>query len=83
MFGLKRKDTPIKDVLGNADVREILDKFIQRDLPTASAIIIIWEQNGNKKQTYWDCGGVEPAQAILTLDQLHHRVQHEGIKKYE
>lgn len=80
---MKEVEAVLKQGRINPDVMHTLIKFIKDDLSTASAIILIWEKPGVKKETFWDCGGLEPAQAILSLDQLHHRVQHEGLPGYD
>jgi len=83
---LLRTDKPetIDEVLKNDLVKAVVDKFIREEMQDATSVIIIWEKrSGDKKQTFWDHGGMEPAQAILTLDQLHHRIQHEGLQGYD
>ena len=68
----------------NPEVSRSLVKFIKEDLPTATGIFIIWEKPGKKKaETFYATAGIEPIQAISDLDQLHHRIQHEGLANYD
>ncbi len=77
-------NTPIKDIEKNDDVKKILDRFIKEDLPDVTAIVIIYETGGGKqRQSFFKVAGYEPAQAILAVDQLHHRFQHEGMERYD
>jgi len=83
LFKSNEKET-VDEVLSNDLVKSVVDKFIQEEMKDATSIIIIWEKrHGNTKQTFWNHGGIEPAQAILSIDQLHHRIQHEGLEGYD
>lgn len=77
----KRKSTTVEFFLKNQECKELLEDFITNDLPGTACIIIAFEDKN--KRAYWRSAGIEPAQAILILDQLHHRVQHEGLKDYD
>lgn len=78
---LKRNKITVDFLLKNDECKKLVDQFGDEDLPNATAVIIIFEDK--EQQTYWKCAGMEPAQAILTLDQLHHRIQHEGLPGYD
>lgn len=81
---LKKKQTSVDKLLKNDNCKKILDEFCRTDLEKTTALILIYEvDDGERKETYWKCEGMEPGQAILTLDQLHHRIQHEGLAKYD
>lgn len=80
---MREVDNVLKSSRVKPDVLKTLVKFIDSELSHAASVIIIWEQSGKKTETYWDCGGIEPAQAILSLDQLHHRIQHQGLPGYD
>lgn len=66
-----------------ADMLNKLIEFVKNDLPRAKGMALIWREGNEFKQMYWKSGGIEPAEAILLLDQLHHRIQHEGLKDYD
>jgi len=78
---LKRNKTTVDFLLKNDDCKKLVEQFVKDDLPDAISIIIVFEDK--KQHTYWKCAGLEPAQAILDLDQLHHRIQHEGLPGYD
>lgn len=80
----KRKRTSISLLLQSDLCKKVLDDYCKEDLDKTTALIIVYEvQNKDKQETYWKCAGLEPAQAILILDQLHHRIQHEGLVNYD
>jgi hypothetical protein len=79
IFKPKRKET-VDDILKNNDCNSLLKKAEAEYGKDMTGLIIIIEKD---KQTFWYCAGMEPAQAILSLDQLHHRVQHEGLPNYD
>lgn len=76
----KSRTIPVDEQLRNELVKKLIDDFTKGDMTRATALILIYEI---KKETYWKCAGMEPAQAILSMDQLHHRVQHEGLDNYD
>ena len=77
----QRSKTTVDFFLKNEACKELVGEFVKEDLPNAAAMIIIYEDK--KRHAYWKCAGIEPAQAILILDQLHHRIQHEGLADYD
>lgn len=77
---LKRKPETIDTVIRNNDCNALLERMTKEYSKGMTGLIIIIEKD---KQTHWYCAGMEPAQAILSLDQLHHRVQHEGLDDYD
>lgn len=80
----KPKPTTIDTVLKNDLCKQLLDEYCKEDLAKTTALIIVYEvQDGEKQEVYWKSAGLEPAQAILILDQLHHRIQHEGLADYD
>ena len=84
MKGLFKAKTPSLDLLLKNDLcKKLLDDYCNEDLAKTTSLVIVYEVDGDVKKTYWKCAGLEPAQAILTLDQLHHRVQHEGLAGYD
>lgn len=83
---LRRKNpTSMDSILQNDLCKRTLDKFCQEDLSKTTSLIIIYEveEQRGKMETYFLHAGVEPAQTILTLAQLLHRIQHEGLANYE
>lgn len=80
LFRLKGKTETIDDIIKNNDCNALLEKIKGEFSKEMTGLIIIVEKD---KQSYWYCAGMEPAQAILSLDQLHHRVQHEGLNNYD
>lgn len=76
----KKKTETIDDVLCNNDCNALLERVREEYAKDMTGLIILVEKD---KQTYWYCAGMEAAQAILSLDQLHHRVQHEGLNNYD
>jgi len=77
----RHKVTTVEHLIKNDDCKQLLEQILKEDLPCMTALIIAFEDN--KQQTYFKSSGMEPAQAILTLDQLHHRIQHEGLPGYD
>jgi len=76
----KKKMTTVDDVIRNRDCNALLERIKSEYGKDMTSLIVIVEK---EKQSYWYCEGMEPAQAILSLDQLHHRVQHEGLGNYD
>ena len=76
----KKNIETIDDVIHNNDCNNLMAKVQNEYSKQMTGLIVIVEIN---KQTYWHCAGMETAQAILSLDQLHHRVQHEGLQNYD
>jgi len=77
-YFIKPKVRSVEYYLLNQDCKELVERFKELHLPDTTRIIIAFENE--KQETNWDiCSNMEPAQAILTLDQLHHRIQHEGL----
>ena len=76
----KKKVSTVDNVIRNRDCNALLERIKSEYGKDMTSLIIVVEKD---KQTYWYCEGMEPAQAILSLDQLHHRVQHEGLKDYD
>lgn len=77
---LKKRTETVSDVIKNNDCNALLSKVHDDYTKDMTGLIVIVTI---RKETYWHCAGMEPAQAILSLDQLHHRVQHEGLEGYE
>lgn len=73
IFGRHKTET-IDDVIKNNECQALLQKVIDTYGKELTGVLILVEKN---KETFWYCAGIEPAQVILSLDQLHHRVQHE------
>ena len=69
------------------EVASLVIDFIRREASAAVALGIIWEtermSKAGMRETFYKLVGFEPAQAILTFDQLHHRIQHEGLADYD
>lgn len=83
IFGARKGQTA-DAVIRNMDCKSLIGKVIDDYGDSMVSITVIVEtQSGDKKETYFHCAGLEPAQAILNLDQLHHRIQHEGLPEYE
>ena len=76
----KKKVETVDDVIQNRDCNALLERIQSEYGKDMTSIVILVEKG---KQTYWYCAGMEAAQAILSLDQLHHRIQHEGLKDYD
>ena len=76
----KKKVETVDDVIRNRDCNALLERIRAEYGKDMTSIVVLVEKD---KQTYWYCEGMEPAQAILSLDQLHHRIQHEGLKDYD
>ena len=68
------------DFINNRECNQLLETIKETYGEDMTGLIVIVER---KKETEWRCAGMEPAQAILSLDQLHHRIQHEGIQGYD
>lgn len=86
LFNILHSQKKVKSVeyyLNNDACKKLLEEFIAMDMRKTTSLVLIYEIDGDKKQTYWKCAGIEPAQAILMLDQLHHRIQHEGLPGYD
>lgn len=80
----KTKKPSLDTVLQNTLCRELTDRFTREELGQVEELIIVYgKRQGDGIETYFECAGIEPAQAILNLDQLHHRIQHEGLKNYD
>ena len=79
----KTRSIPVDEQLRNELVKKLIDDFTKGDMTQATALVLIYEIDGIKKETFWKCAGMEPAQAILSMDQLHHRIQHEGLDNYD
>ena len=80
----KPKQTSIDTLLSNDLCKRLLEEFCKEDLDKTTSLVLVYEVlEGEKRETYWKCAGLEPAQAILILDQLHHRIQHEGLSNYD
>lgn len=75
--GFEDADLRQKDMLN-----KLMD-FIANDLRKARGMAIVWRESNRFNEMYWKSGGIEPAEAILLLDQLHHKIQHEGLPGYE
>lgn len=75
-----KKNQTIDDIIKNNDCNALIERVRQEYGKSMTALIVLVEKD---KQTFWYCAGIEPAQAILSLDQLHHRVQHEGLPGYD
>lgn len=81
LFNLfKRKVETVDAIINNNDCNALLERIGREYSKDMTGLIVIVEKD---KQTYWHCAGIEPAQAILSLDQLHHRIQHEGLNDYD
>lgn len=83
--GVFARKGPTPDaVIRNMDCKSLLGKVLNDYGESMVGVTVIIEtESGKKKETYFHCAGLEPAQAILNLDQLHHRIQHEGLPDYE
>lgn len=79
-FLKKKKGETIDAIINNNDCNALIERVRAEYSKDMTGLIIIVEKN---KQSYWFCAGMEPAQAILSLDQLHHRIQHEGLRNYD
>jgi len=79
LFKRKKAET-VDDVIRNIDCNALLGKVKAEYTKNMTGLVVLVEKD---KQTYWYCAGMEAAQAILSLDQLHHRVQHEGLQDYD
>lgn len=80
----KSRNDTVDTLLKNDLCKKLVDQYCNEDLLQTTSLIIIYEvSQGSKKEIYWKCAGIEPAQAILALDQLHHRIQHEGLSDYD
>lgn len=77
----QRKVESIGFYLQNDDCRKLIDEVRRVEMENIQSVIIVWEDK--QKHTFWKAAGIEPAQAILSLDQLHHRIQHEGLPGYD
>lgn len=80
IFKRNQKRQALDTVLKNANCRGLLEKVEREFSQDMTGLVVIIEKG---KETVWFCAGMEPAQAILSLDQLHHRVQHEGLPDYD
>ena len=81
MLGIfKKKKQSLDDVIKHENCMGLLEKVKVEYGKDMTGLIVIIEIN---KQSYWHCAGMEPAQAIFSLDQLHHRIQHEGLEEYD
>ena len=76
----RKKVETVDDVIRNRDCNALLERVTAEYSKNMTSLVVLVEKG---KQTYWYCGGMEAAQAILSLDQLHHRIQHEGLKDYD
>lgn len=65
------------------DILNKIAEFIRNDLPRAQGMMLIWREGNTMREVFWKTGGIEPSEAILALDQLHHRIQHEGLEGYD
>jgi hypothetical protein len=88
MFSLKNlfrpKQTSVDFLLKNDRCKQLLDDFCKEHLENTTGLLIMWDEvNEEKQETYFDCTGNEPAEAILKLEQCKHRIQHEGLKDYD
>ena len=80
LISQSKKNPSVVELLNNNDCKQLLDQVREMYANDMTGLIVVIEK---KKQTYWHSAGMEPAQAILSLDQLHHRVQHEGLVDYK
>lgn len=79
IFKAKKTET-VNFILKNDECKKAIDDLIKNELPRISGILIIYEEN---QEYYFKHAGIEPAQAIIATDQLHHRIQHEGLRNYD
>ena len=76
----KRNRQSLDDVIKHENCMGLLEKVKSDYGKDMTGLIVIIEKN---KESFWHCAGMEPVQAILSLDQLHHRIQHEGLEGYD
>jgi len=75
----RKKPETVDEVMQNHECKILMERVSEMYSKDMTGLIIIVEKD---KQSYGHCAGMEPAQAILSLDQFHHRVQHEGLNNY-
>jgi len=80
ILGRKQTST-VESVLKNDLCKKHLDDLCNsKDISRMVSLMVAYEiETGGEKETYQFIVGMETPQAILNLDQWHHRVQHEGV----
>ena len=84
-LGLERKIT-VQDIIDNKVARSKLNDFLESpDGLLMTGWILVFEIPGRdiKKEDYFKHAGIQAFTAIGMLDQMHHRVQHEGLENYD
>lgn len=73
----KSTNTTVNDVIGNNDVKQTLEKFINNELVKATGIILIW-QNGD--HVFIDGSGFSETEAIWALEKTKNDILNKGMK---
>lgn len=73
------QNTPVSAILGNADVKQMIQRFTENDMPDTSHALIIWVKNG--QVGYNSAGFQNEFEAGGVLTRIAHSIEHNGLNK--
>lgn len=77
----KAKDPPpttMREILGRDIVNRVLDDFIENNVSTADAIIIMW---ATRDEVFIDAGGFSEAEALGAMTLGQNMIMDKGITR--
>ncbi len=66
----------IRELIGNDDVKRVLEDFLNNHLATADGLVIIWS---TRKEVIATHAGLTEDETLGLLQRITHKINHEGF----